>query len=514
MERLLRGAYRVNADRPALTDARRTVTFAQVETEVDEVIRGLAALGASPGDCVAIICSGRIEAAVLDQAAYLGGFIRLAVNRRLHPREAVEILRRARAKVVVVDKEWATRIESELDKTRVEHLILLDGGAEPGGRAVAYEQVRVGGRRWIGAVPQPVSELAPAQLGFTSGTTGSPKGAVHSLRAIAASLRNTIMECDARHTDVVHTAMPLSHVGGILTMAYFVRGAHQFLAEKFDTGSTVDAVRTHGATVLFVVPAMLTELNPLMVGVESKLRRIIYGGSPMPVSEIVRTRAVFGSVLLQMYGQTESGLPISTLGPEDHDWDGEPPPHLASVGRPTPYADVRVVRTDGTAADIGELGEVTVRSDSVMTEYFEDPEATAAALSGGWLRTGDIGRFDLDGRLYLVGRSKEVIISGGFNVYPAEVEDVIMSIEDVREVAVLGTPHPKWGETVAAVVVSRSGKPLDPVGIERLCREHLAGFKIPRVITQVTELPRNSGGKVMKKELARLLTAEEEVAER
>jgi len=508
---LLRNAYRVHADRTAIIDDFRSLTFADTEAEVRAVIAGLADAGLEAGDCVAVISAGRSECAVLDQACFLGGFVRLAINKRLHPREAAEILRLANARAVVVDDEWASGLAPELAgiPSLGPMIRLQDRGPDTPAEQWTYAELVERGRAHRGATPAAGDDRAPAQLSFTSGTTGTPKAAVHDLRAVAASVRNTIIETGAERSDVVYTAIPLSHVGGIFVLAYFVRGATQIIAGRFEPDDALDALQNRGVTALITVPAMLTTLNEAMPGHRAPhLRRIIYGSSPMQVPDIVRTNEIFGPVLTQLYGQTESGLPITALGVADHIWQGDPPPHLASAGRPTPFVEVLCVDESGGEVPRGDVGEIAVRGDSMMSGYLGNPEATAEVmLEGGWMRTGDLGRFDDDGRLYLVGRSRDVVISGGFNVYPIEVENVIMTLPSVKEVAVVGTPHERWGEAVSAAVVLREGAEFDPDEIERVCRENLAGFKIPRVIVPFDELPRNAVGKVLKKSLGELIAS-------
>jgi len=512
---LLRNAYRVFADRTAIIDERASYTFRETAETVDRFVSGLIDAGIRPGDCVAIISGNRAECLISDQACYLGGFVRLAVNKRLHPREAAEILRLADARVLIVDRQWREAIAPELLGIPGLRLVVdLDGEADgprttegDGAQHVTMPTLLERGAAHP-AAPEPTAADSMAQLAFTSGTTGRPKGVIHTQPAIAAGVRNTIIETDASASDVVYTPVPLSHVGGTFALAYFIRGATQILAAAFDAEEAMTAVEERGATVLVLVPTMVTAINAIAAGRSAPaLRRIVYGASPMPVPDIVRTLELFGPVLVQLYGQTEAGF-ISALAPPDHEWaiGTEPPARLASVGRPTSYTAVRCIDESGDDVPEGEVGEVAVRSDSTMSGYLNDDAAYAAvAVEGGWIRTGDLGRWS-DGFLTLVGRSRDVIISGGFNVYPIEVENELKALDGVEEVAVLGVPDEKWGETVCAVVVT-SGE-FDEELATAHCRSRLAGFKIPRLFFTVSELPRNTAGKVMKDELRRQVSLE------
>lgn len=511
---LLRNAYRVFADRTAIIDEQRSYTFRETAEVVDCLVSGLIDAGLGPGDCVAIISGNRSECLLWDQACYLGGFVRLSLNKRLHPREAAGILRTADAQALIVDKDWRNAISPELTNIPSLRLLVdLDNAADEAGESAldAMPHVAMSDLLERGAahpsIPEPTAADAMAQLAFTSGTTGQPKGVIHTQPAIAAGVRNTIIETDASASDVVYTPMPLSHVGGTFALAYFIRGATQIVAATFDPEDAVTALEKRGVTVLVLVPSMVTAINKLIVGRSAPaLRRIIYGSSPMPVNDIVRTLELFGPVLVQLYGQTEAGF-ISALAPPDHEWtlSAEPPARLASVGRPTNYAAVRCVDENGDEVSEGEVGEVEVRSDAAMSGYLNDDTASAAVMEGGWIRTGDLGRWS-DGFLTLVGRSREVIISGGFNVYPVEVENELKALDGVGEVAVLGIPDEKWGETVCAVVVPNGEFDKDLATAH--VRSRLAGFKIPRRFSTVPELPRNSVGKIMKDELRRKIIAE------
>jgi long-chain acyl-CoA synthetase len=343
-----------------------------------------------------------------------------------------------------------------------------------------------------------------ARLRYTSGTTGSAKAAVLPHRVYHASLDNLleVLSPVASRDRALHVA-PLTHGSGALLYPILHAGGTNHLASHFDAEGTLATIERERITTLFTVPTVLSRLvDSPGVGRRdiSSLRALVYGGAPMPEARLRAAVDALGPRLFHIYGMTEAPWPITVLRPEDHVLDG---PHLRAIGKPTSVCELRVATESGAPAPDGVTGELQIRGQNVMSGYHEDPEATRAAFADGWLRSGDSGYRDAEGYYFIVGRTKDVIISGGFNVYAAEVELALSSHEAVLEVAVVGLPHDDWGEVVAAFVVPRVGAVLAPADIDRVARALLSGYKCPRRIEIVGDLPRTATGKILKGEIVR-----------
>jgi acyl-CoA synthetase (AMP-forming)/AMP-acid ligase II len=299
---------------------------------------------------------------------------------------------------------------------------------------------------------------------------------------------------------LIHAA-PMSHGSGLYILPYVARGARQVIpaSGQFDPDEVLALCDAHPGCGLFLAPTMVRRLRLAAEASGTRpagLRSIIYGGGPMYLEEISAALACFGPVLTQLYGQGEAPMTITGLARDAHMLDD--PRVLGSVGWPRSGVEVRIAGPDGTALPLGEIGEILCRGAVVMQGYWRDALASAAALEGGWLRTGDLGRMDADGLVTLAGRSKEVIISGGSNIYPREIEDVLLTHSDVAEVSVFGLPDPDWGEIVVAFVVAAPGGKADPAELDALCLARLARFKRPKSYRFVEALPKNAYGKVLK----------------
>jgi acyl-CoA synthetase (AMP-forming)/AMP-acid ligase II len=341
-----------------------------------------------------------------------------------------------------------------------------------------------------------------ARLRYTSGTTGSAKAAVLPHRVYVASLR-ALLDALGPFTpeDCALHAAPLTHGSGALLHPVLHSGGTNVLVAHFDVGDVLSSIENHRVTTLFTVPTMLSRLvnSPNFERHDlSSLRALVYGGAPMPEAQLDTAVKKCGRALYQIYGMTEAPWPITVLKPGDH---APGSPRLRSVGRPSKGCDVRIVDAGGGALPTGKVGEITVRGENVMSGYFGDESAASSTLRDGVLFTGDLGRFDEGGYLFIVGRQKDVIISGGFNVYAAEVEAALSAHDGVLEAAVVGLPDDDWGELVTAFVVAKAGFALEPADIDALARSRLSGYKCPRRIEIVADLPKNASGKIQKSEI-------------
>jgi acyl-CoA synthetase (AMP-forming)/AMP-acid ligase II len=459
----------------------------------------LRAAGLGPGDRFAVLDKNHPACLELTLAASLIGAANAVVNFRLSTEELAHVLGDSTARLAVVGEELAPALRELRDRLpHLREVVVL------GGETDQYEQ-------WIAAA-EPVTDPRPAtpddcflQL-YTSGTTGWPKGAMLTQRSMGAHTRTVVSAYGMDESTVNVVAMPLFHVGGTSwAMGSLSAGARTVVVRDIVPAAVLDLIESRAATHAFFVPAVIQMLLADPARAREALRSLKvlgYGGSPMPAPLMERTLSTVDTPLYSVYGMTEMSGVFCVLGPVEHRDDERK--HLrASAGRPLPGTEVRVV-DPATGADVpsGELGEFWVRSEQVMSGYWHMPDATRDAISlDGWLRTGDAGRRDDDGYLYIEDRVKDMVISGGENIYPAEVERVLLQHPGVAEVAVIGVPHEKWGETVKAVVVPAGGTDVDETGLIAFARDRLAHYKCPTSVTMVAEMPRNPTGKILKRQL-------------
>ena len=392
---------------------------------------------------------------------------------------------------------------------RVERIVLFDADAAdcPDRRSITFAEWLEGMQAIDpGHVAHP--EEVSLQL-YTSGTTGLPKGVMLT----NANLSNAISQ--AGHTFAITTetvslvAMPLFHIGGTgWALCAMSRGGRSIILRDVDTDQLLHLIETERITEMFVVPAVLMFLlaTPKLETTDlSSLRHVFYGASPISEDVLIRCMRIFGCGFNQVYGMTETTGAITALRAEDHDPGGPRQHLLRSAGKPHPGVEIRIVDPDSLVdVEIGDVGEVWTRSPYNMAGYWQKSEETAATVDvDGWLRTGDAGYFDAEGYLYLHDRMKDMIVSGGENVYPAEVENVLLSHPAIADAAVIGVPDERWGETVKALVVPAPGATVDPDEIIEYCRARLARYKAPTSLELAEVLPRNPSGKILKRELPR-----------
>ena len=381
------------------------------------------------------------------------------------------------------------------------------GTAEPGApRTTAFDQWIAGQpptKPAVNASPEDVVSLAP-----TGGTTGLPKGVMNTNRSLSAFVAHLMMAAHYGSEDAVVNlaAAPMTHTAGLLSLAATARGGTVVVLPKAHPYAVLDAIEKYAVTDLFLPPTVIYRLLEVLKEQPrdlSSLHYLIYGAAPMSVEKLRQALTAIGPVMMELYGQMEAPASVAFLRPDEHFVAGAiaPDSRLSSCGRPYPLVEVEIRDDDGRALPAGEPGEICVRGDLVMKGYYKNPEQTAQTLREGWLHTGDIGVFDNEGYLHLTDRRRDLIISGGFNVYPSEVEQVIWGHPAVRDCAVVGAPHPDWGEAVTAVVELNEGCTLTEAEVIALCKQELGSIRAPKAVHLVPALPRSVNGKVLKKNI-------------
>lgn len=494
-------AYRQYATRVAVRTDDYELTYAELGERVHRILGGLRGIGMEQGDRAVLLLDNCPEFFEIEQALFVGGFVRTALSVRLHLREVVHILGDCTASVVFASPAWAARlagVRAQLPALR--QVVTVAGG--PGDATI--EQLRAADPS-SSARPDAAE---PAAILYTSGTTGLPKGATLSQANWATMVRNELLELPpVVDGDLVLHVAPLSHLSGYVAPSYFVRGATHITRAKFDSAETLALIARERVTVLPMVPTML---NLLVLAAEqvredySCLHTIVYAGSAIAPDRLARARDVFGEVFVQFYGLSELPIPIACLSARDHSFDPASgvPARLGSAGRISPFVEVKLVDETGAEVAEGEVGEITVRGEQTMMGYWGRPEATEEMIDAqGWASTGDLGRFDSSGYLYIVDRKKDVVVTGGFNVFPREIENVVSTLPAVSEVAVVGVPDEFWGEALKAIIVVREGASLTEQEVVAVCAENLAGYKKPRSVEFVAELPKTGSGKIMRRSL-------------
>ncbi|WPB56549.1 class I adenylate-forming enzyme family protein [Xylophilus sp. GOD-11R] len=450
--------------------------------------------GFEPGDRAAFFMGNRIEYLWLMYGVWFAGGVVVPVNAKLHWKELG---------VVVEDSEPALLFVEDTQP-----------GELPPGSATALVRVGEAARiadvaRGPGRPPLPRADADLAWLFYTSGTTGKPKGVMltHG-NLVAMSLTYLVDVDEVSAADATLYAAPISHGAGLYNFVHVLRGARHVVPPSggFDADEVLALARGCGRLSMFAAPTMVRRLTDTARRTGSAadgLRTLVYGGGPMYVADIQEALDVFGPRFVQIYGQGESPMCITVLPRADIAGCGHPNwlQRLGGVGRAQSCVEVAVVDAEGHALAAGQIGEIVVRGPTVMAGYWRNPTGTASALRHGWLWTGDVGSLDTDGHLTLMDRSKDVIISGGSNIYPREVEECLLLHPAVHEACAIGEPDREWGEKVVAFVVPRSGQALDEAALEAHCLAHMARFKRPKRYRFVLELPKNHNGKVMKSEL-------------
>jgi acyl-CoA synthetase (AMP-forming)/AMP-acid ligase II len=493
----------LSGDRVAICYQNKQVTYSQLERSTNQLASAfLTELHLRRGDRVAMLLLNSLQFVETLFAAAKLGAIAVPINYRLSPEEVNYILMDSGADVLVVHQQFAQVAKAALEGTLVRHVLLVDGpaGGEEGfGRgAYAYQDLLEKGS------PEPLEmDVDPRDVHgimYTSGTTGKPKGAMLTHQNAIANARNALlMGRGLKETDVTVTVAPMFHIGGlgVTCLPFIYVGARDVILPAFDPADTLATMARERATVQFLVPAMwaaLMQVPDFKSYDLSSLELALSGGAPCPLTVIEFFRDQ-GVPFQEGFGMTETAPSVAVLD-SDHVVE-----KAGSIGRPLFHVSARIVDDLDREVPTGEVGELVLQGENIFDGYWMLPKATAEAFKNGWFHTGDLGKMDNEGFITLVDRKKDMIITGGENVYPIEVEQVIYRHAAVLEAAVFGVPDARWGEEVVAAVALKPGASLDPEELISFCREKIAHFKCPRRIVIVDQLPRNATGKVLKTQL-------------
>ncbi|TDK45706.1 class I adenylate-forming enzyme family protein [Antarcticimicrobium luteum] len=472
---LIRRAARQFKDAPCLVQDGRTLSYAEFDAATDRLGNALLARGLTPGDRVGVLLPNCMECIIAYYALAKAGLVRVGMNTR----ETIDD-----HSYKLTDSQSRAVIHAGSDEMPVEMAIPLDE---------LKEMIATGD-------PAPCEVVraldAPYRMGYTGGTTGKPKAVTLTERGELSELSAFLTDLipDIREGDTFLHAAPIAHASGAFFLPALVRGARSLTMTKFDAEQFIGMAQAENATLTFLVPTMLSMIlaHPDCEAADFDFRRIAYGASPIAESVLRRAEARFGKIFAQSYGQAESPMVITCLKPEDHD-------RIGSCGRPFTIVEVRVLDDDDNEVPVGETGEICCRGPQTMAYYWNRPEATEKTFRNGWLHTGDVGRMDEDGFFYILDRKNDMLISGGYNVYPREVEDVLLEVEGVVEAAVIGLPDETWGDRVYAVVSGAAG--LDPDAVLAHAKRRLAGHKCPKGVEVWPDLPKSGAGKILRRKV-------------
>lgn len=479
-------------------------TYSEFRERALAIGGNLLSLGCQPGDRIAFCLSNSPRILEVVFGCFAAGLVVVPVNARLHVREMAYIVENSGAKVLIHGDDFARAIDDNADLFKALVARVCTGTAQD---TVSFETLVDGGNALAGSVDADPEDIC--WLFYTSGTTGKPKGAIWTHRMVSRIVMNYLADLhNIQPGEIVLHCAPMSHGSGIIALPAVARGATNAITEgtSFDPNALLRTVEKLGvAHIAFMAPTqivkMLEDCDPSDFDLTT-LRAITYGGAPIYVDQLKQAISLYGPIFIQLYGQGESPITITGLSAAAHARllaNGDP--RIGSAGQTRTDVEAACVDENDQILPPGKPGEVVVRGEIVMPGYWNNAEATAETLRGGWLHTGDIGYFDEEGYLFLLDRAKDMVISGGNNIYPREVEEVLILHRDISECVVFGIPDSYWGEAVHAVIVKREGAALSEQDVIAFCGDHLAGYKKPKAVDFVDALPVSDYGKVLRREI-------------
>lgn len=486
----------LHPEKEAVVDGERRVTYQELNQRVNRLGHGLQGLGLQYGERIGILAHNCLEFVEVIMAAAKLGLILVPLNWRLTPPEIAFNLQDSQTTTLVVDHELLAKAEAVAAETEIERSIVIRGESPRTGSG--YASLLRGQPEGEPVPDQPVGLDTAHIIMYTAGTTGRPKGAVLSQGASFWNALN-LESLDFTSKDRDLLVLPMFHIGGIglFTLPMLYHGATVVIQQTFDPARTLKLLQEEAITLFFGVPAIflfLIQHQGFDPTVFATVRTVMSGGAPLPIS-LVKQYKEQGIDLQQGFGMSEAGPSIATLS------KGLAVQKAGSIGRAVFHLEVKVVDDQLQELPCGQVGELVMRGPNLMQHYWNRPEATAEAFAGGWFHSGDLAWMDEDGDIFIVERKKDMFISGGENVYPAEVENVIYELDQVSEAAVIGVKHEKWGEAGLAVIALKTGQPVSEQEVHAFLQDRLAKYKLPGKIIFVQELPRNAAGKVLKTEL-------------
>jgi long-chain acyl-CoA synthetase len=498
---LMKRGFMYYPDKDCAICGEQRVTYRQFEARINKLVNLLYGLGLEKGDRVSVLAENSMTALEAMIALEKSGMVWAPLNFRHLPTEHAYHLNNAESRALIMQQHFAEGIESIKDELEtVEHFI-VDGEGYSGMDRYDDLMAKASGK----PTDIDIDENDPVALMYTSGTTGKAKGVVHTHKSFCLLAAFTAIELGIQPEDVVIYVAPINHGAGILLPPHLMMGVPNILISHLDVDYILEVIQKERVTSMWLAPTIIYFLlaYPNRENFDlSSLRALPYSSAPIAVEKLKEALDIFGPVFSQAYGLVECPV-ISMLSRDDHVVGGteEQTKRLGSAGREVIYTKVRVVDEDGNDLPPGEMGEIVVQSPLVMKEYWRNPEATAKAIRDGWLYTGDVGYLDEGGYLFIADRKKDMIITGGYNVYPKEVENVIFMNDAVFETAVIGIPDETWGESVKAFVVLKPGMEATEEEIIGLCKDNLASYKKPKSVEFIEALPKNMAGKILKTEL-------------
>ena len=493
-------------DQEAFVYKSKRITFSEYNARINSLIHALQAMGVKKGDVIGILSYNCLEYADFYGAAWKGGFIASPFNFRLQADELDYLINYSEANTLFVGTELVDVVGSLRSRlSRVKNFISLEGTAPD---MTSHDTLLADYSREEPDVQ--VEENDPMAIIYTSGTTGVPRGSLYDHQAFIDVAKNLVIEMGLLPGEKHIQINPLFHIGGLHQFRAFLFMAccNVIMSQRsFDAAATLKTIQDEKATDISIVPTHLVAMLAVP-GLEeynlSNLKRMWYAASPMPLEVLKKGLETWGPIFAQGYGQTETGPEITDLPRKDHEVINKSPEDhkiLASAGRPSIGVHVRIVDTQNNDVNPGELGEIIVQSKHLMLEYWHKPDDSREAKIDGWVYTGDVGYYDEKGYVYIIDRRKDMIVSGGENIYPREVEEVIYRHPAVSEVAVIGIPDSYWVEKVHAVVTLKQGKSVTSDELIDFCKKNMARFKAPKSVEFVDTLPKNPSGKILKKEI-------------
>ena len=488
-------------DKEALVVDGRRLTYSELNERVNRLANALLAQGLKKGDRVGLLFFNSLGYLESFLALYKAGLVWVRLNYRLGVSELGNMMADSQATALIHGPEFAGTADEICQAVPEVNLRI----SQAPGVGLPYEETLAAGDP--GEPPVEVGEEDISDIWYTSGTTGEPKGIMITHRNIITCVQYLLSDVYwITEEDKLLTVGALSHAGSVRVLPFMLRGGLNVLHGKFDPLTIFETVEQEGITDISTVPTMLFALmdHPERANHDlSSLKTITYAGAPTPVERIKEAVKIFGPILDQSFGQAESIITITHLPKHEHIIEDHPEreKRLASVGREYPGVEINVVDDQGKECPPGEIGEIITRSDLVMKGYWNRPKQTVEALKDGWLYTGDLGYLDENGYLFLLDRKHGKIISGGLNVYPREVEEVLAQHPAIAEACVFGVSDPKWGEAVTAAVTLREGHEAAAEELVKFCKERIASYKTPKKVHILKSLPKNAYGKILQREL-------------